>query len=168
MKRYVKSTEDVFGMFKIRTKHCLPELKPLIPTFIYVSSKEASHGPRVKFAGGTAKSNGKFTCPSMSFDKEGNCKLELHSYMTPKEYPNCYDSDVLNRVEAFIKKSLPILLLMWFEVVDESTCYNYLQGIDPLSDVIEELGAPSSITTLQQLDVYCREHNLYTAQNKEK
>lgn len=166
MKRYIKSSQDVFGMSKIKTKHCLPQLKPLIPTFIYVSSMEAGHGARVKFAGGASESNGKFTCPSMSFNTEGNCKLELENHMDRKNYPNCFDTGVLERVEAFIHKCLPILLLMWYGRVDENTCYNYLQDVDPLIDVVADLGAPSSITTLEQLDVYCRQHNLYDSESR--
>lgn len=160
MKRYLR--DDVFGMSRVRTKYCRPELKKLIPGFIYVSSKEASHGPRVKFDGGTKETNKKGTCPSMAFDKDGNCKVLLQPWMNKDNCPNGYDNDTVNKVKTFVNMELPVLLLMWFERVDEATAYNYLQGFVDFEELVEEAGIPSSVTNMKELDEYCRQNDLYS------
>lgn len=162
MKRVVRCHDNVFGMSRVRTKYSRPEIRNLIPGFVYVSSVESGHGPRVKFDGGTSETNKKDTCPSMEFDSNGNCQVVLQSWMTRKNCPNAFSPQVVSNVKEFVRIELPVLLLMWFEHLDEATAYNYLQGFVDLDDIVEELKAPENISSLNQLDEYCRMKNLYS------
>lgn len=162
MKRYIKSAEDVFGMSKIYNDRCLNSVKGTIPEFVWVSSQYASHGPRLKFNGGTAESNKKHNSPTMKFDCDGNCQVVYTKAMNRKNCPNAYDSKVIDQLTAFVHTMLPVLLLMWFERVREDICEDYIRGYLPLSEITQQLNCPAYVTTLSQLDTYCRENDLYT------
>ena len=139
-----------------------------IGKFIYFSPALDSHGPRIKFYGGTKETSTTRNAPSYSFGKSGAESVILQPWMNKKNCPNGYESSYISKVETFINKFLPILLLVWFEHLDESPALLYLQGhlsFDTLLNRIEvEDEVKSEILncqSIQDLDVICRRYKLY-------
>ena len=160
MKRVLK--EDVFGMSMVRAKHVREDVKSYIPVFVYVSHSDGGHGPRLKFNGGTSETNKSRTAPTLAFDNNGNCKVVTQSWMDKKNCPNAFDRTVVSNLSKFVNAVLPLLLLMWYERIDEAAVVEYLVQVESFEDVVSEIGVPSNVTTMKELDKYCRENNLYS------
>ena len=160
MKRVLK--EDVFGMSMVRAKHVREDVKQYIPVFVYVSHSDRGHGPRLKFNGGTSETNKSRTAPTLAFDNNGNCKFITQSWMDKKNCPNAFDRTVVSNLSKFVNAVLPLLLLMWYERIDEAAVVEYLVQVESFEDVVSEIGAPPEVTTMKELDKYCRENNLYS------
>lgn len=99
-----------------------------LDVFVYFSPCLDSHGPRVKFFGGTKETNSTRNSPSLTFGINGAEKVLIQSWMTKKNCPNAYNEKIINNVKQFVNKTLPILLLVWFEKLDESDALDYFQG----------------------------------------
>lgn len=138
-----------------------------IGEFIYFSKKNSSHGPRIKFYGGTADTSSTNDAPSMKFDKEGNTELELADWMTKKTCPNAFNKKYVANISKFIKTVYPILLLVWFDKLDESEALLYFQKHIPFSELLESIDFGDidvdieKIQTIEDLDTICKEYNLY-------
>lgn len=164
MKRYIRAyTEDVFCMSKITKEFAIPEIAPLIGEYVYFSESNSSHGPRIKFYGGTKQTSKTKDAPTLKFDNWGNCELELAPWMNRQNCPNAFDYKLLSKLEKFVVNYLPILLLVWFEHLDEAVALEYFHGNIALVRVLNSIDyeLPVSIVSLQELDAYCRQHNLY-------
>ena len=159
MKRLV---EDVFGMSMVRTRHLRPELKQYVPTFVYISHSDGGHGPRLKFNGGTSETNKSRTAPTLKFDSGGNCQVVTQKCMNKQNCPNAYDSNVVNGLSKFINLTLPLLLLLWYDRIDEASVVEYLVQVESFEEFLGEYNFPYSIKSMKELDTYCRKNNMYS------
>ena len=57
MKKLIKGSEDIFSMSKIVDKYAIPDISDDIGKFIYFSPSNSSHGPRIKFYGGSIETS---------------------------------------------------------------------------------------------------------------
>ena len=138
-----------------------------IGEFIYFSPCNSSHGPRIKFYGGTADSSTTKTAPSMKFDNNGNTTLELADWMTKKNCPNAFDKHYIENVSKFVKMTYPVLLLVWFNRLDEAEALDYFEGRESLNELLTFVNFGNididinTIETMSDLDDICQEYNLY-------
>lgn len=162
--------EYIFEMSKLTKKYASVDFGDF-GEYIYFSQKNSSHGPRIKFYGGTKETSTTQNSPTMSFDVYGNTKLEDLGNLNRKNCPNAFDSKYLAKVSAFINKTLPILLLVWFYKLDEADALEYFKGNLTLKEVVECI-IPSDIPaniyeqlinveTLSELHKLCLKYNIY-------
>ena len=164
MKRYIHSSEEeIFAMSKVIDKYANRSVVGDIGKFIYFSECNSSHSPRIKFYGGTKESSSTQNAPTLSFDIEGNCKLELADWMNKKNCPNAFDADYVSKVENFIQRVKPILLLVWFQHLDEGDALAYFHGQIDLKELLKccEFYIPEEIDTIDGLDRYCKSCQFY-------
>ena len=165
---FIKETFELEEMAKLDFKYAAKSLGDF-GKYIYFSKKNSTHGPRIKFYGGNIETSQTKDSPTMSFDVNGNCKLELASWMNKKNCPNAYDKKYTSKVEDFINANLPLLLLVWFYKLDEADCLKYFEGALKLKDLLEmTYRIPEDIKeqmlkikTLGKLHNFCIENNLY-------
>lgn len=162
MKRLVKHKENLFGMSTIRSKNAIPEAKKLIPQFIYISSVDGNHGPRLKFSGGSSETDRSKTAPTMAFDNNGDCSLVLQKWMNKSNCPNAFDASVISGLKRFVKTFLPVLLLTWYERIDEGIAVEYMIAVSDLREIVEQVSDATNIRNLIDLDSYCRQNGLYS------
>ena len=163
MKRYISTSEDIFAMSKVVKKYAISEITPYIGDFIYFSASNSTHGPRIKFCGGTTATKDTKNCPSMTFDANGNCDVKLANWMNKSNCPNAFDANYVANLKQFIQNNLAILLLVWFKHLDEGTVLAYFYGSIPFSEVISDIEyeIPSNIQTADELYKYCIKNDLY-------
>lgn len=163
MKVLIRATEDIFCMSKLTKKYAMPDIVDLIGQFVYFSECNSTHGPRIKFYGGSKETATTKNAPSLAFDVNGNCVLELADWMNKKNCPNAYDDEYITKLATFVKQYLPILLLVWFGHLDEADALQYFQGNIPISELIADIeyDIPDKVTNLVVLDHICRENNYY-------
>ena len=166
MKRMIRAQEEIFAMSKISNKYAIPAIKDDIDSFIYFSEFNSSHGPRIKFYGGTKETSSTKDSPTLAFDNEGNCQLELADWMDRDNCPNAFDSKYIAKMKYFVKSNLPILLLVWFKHIDEADALAYFHGqinfhelidladIDLVNDLNDDF-------TIDDDDNICRSLNYY-------
>lgn len=166
--RIVDNADDIFAMSKLTKKLADRKRAGRIEDFIYFSPVNGPHGPRIKFCGGTAETNTTQSSPSYGFSIDGPTKVYLKDWMNKKNCPNAFDEEYLENIRQFISKNLSILLLVWYNKLDEADALTYLQGnfdftwlknqiqVDlSLQDSLEE------IQNLHELHTFCKLHNLY-------
>lgn len=172
MKRYIKTNhtyDDIFCMSKLTAKRADTSITGKIYGFIYFSEALAGHGPRIKFAGGTAETNTTHTAPSLLISQNGAEEVELQSWMNKKNCPNAFDDKVVTAVCDFADKFVSLLLLTWFKKLDESETLLYFQGIESFSELLENIENVSDdiyeeiqhCKTLDELHQFCKAHQLY-------
>lgn len=139
-----------------------------IGKFIYFSPCLDAHGPRIKFYGGTAETSSTRNAPSMKFDVDGNTEVAVVQWMNKKNCPNAFDNTYIAKVDNFIKKTYPILLLVWFGKLDEAWALEYFKGDISLIELMEYLEIEedvkekfATITTMKDVDKLCKKFNLY-------
>lgn len=138
-----------------------------IGKYIYFSQCLDSHGPRVKFYGGTTETGNTRNSPWLRFDKDGNTEVEVAAWMNKKNCPNAFDEEYVAKVAKFVITNLPILLLVWFEKLDEDDALDYFKGILDWSTTLTKIDFDSvdialeKIKTMKDLDNICRKFNLY-------
>lgn len=160
MKRLIKScNEDIFCMSKIVRKHSITD----VGEFIYFSECNSSHGPRIKFYGGTKETSTTKDSPTVEFTSSGDCTLLLADWMNKKNCPNAFDRDYMSVVYKFIETYLPILLLVWFHHLDEAEALEYFHGHIDFVSLIDSIDydIPEGVDTLDKLDTICRKNNWY-------
>lgn len=164
MKRLIKSSEEIFAMSKIVDKYAIPSISSDIGKFVYFSESNSSHGPRIKFYGGTKETSSTKDAPTLAYDINGYCTLELADWMNKKNCPNAFDTRYLARLEYFINANKPILLLVWFKHLDEADALAYFHGQITFEDLLEniEFDIPEKVESLPELDDYCLSNKLYT------
>lgn len=166
MKRYIRSQEDIFAMSKISSKYAVPDVKQNIDNFVYFSECNSSHGPRIKFYGGTKETSTTKEAPTLAFDVDGNCEVELADWMNKKNCPNAFNDDCINKLSDLINRYLPVFLLVWFKHLDEADALAYFHGQISLYDLIDstDLGLTEVLSkdfTLEDVDKICRTYNYY-------
>lgn len=165
MKRYIRATgqESIFAMSKIVKKYAISEIADDIGDFIYFSECNSTHGPRIKFYGGTKDTSTTQTSPSLKFDIEGNCEIELEPWMNKKNCPNAYDKAYISKITNFLHSYISILLLVWFKHLDEADALAYFHGQISLDELFNcvEYDIPESINSLPKLNTYCSVNDLY-------
>lgn len=163
MKRLIRAQEDILAMSKIVNKYAIPSIADKVGKYIYFSECNSSHSPRIKFYGGTSETSATKDAPSLSFDTEGNCTLEIADWMNKKNCPNAFDIDYVDKIESFVKYALPILLLVWFKHLDEADALAYFHGQIDFAELLDciDTHTPESIQRIRDLDNFCRENNLY-------
>lgn len=138
-------------------------------TFIYFSQCLDSHGPRIKFYGGSKETQTTRTAPTYTFDKDGPGEVILQSWMNKKSCPNAFDKKCLEQISNFIKKTLPILLLVWFYKLNEDDALAYFQGYDSFEDLLNNINEPDKETKqelfkskdLNDLHDKCKRYSVY-------
>ena len=167
MKRYIYSpeTENIFAMSKIVDKYAIPSVAENIGKFVYFSESNSSHGPRITFYGGSSETSSTQNSPTITFDIEGNCNVELNEWMNKKNCPNAFDADYIRNIEKFVKDNKAILLLVWFGKLDEADAlaYFHFHGQVNLRELFNciEFTIPDSVTDLDELDQFCINSNQY-------
>ena len=138
-----------------------------IGEFIYFSPCNSSHGPRIKFYGGTKETSETRTAPSMKFDVNGNTEVEVFDWMNKKNCPNAFDKTYVENVTNFVKMTYPILLLVWFKRLDEAEALDYFQGRETLQELLDFIDFDNNdinktqIKTVTELDNVCKQFDLY-------
>ena len=155
-------------MSKLTKKYASPDFGDF-GDFIYFSPCNSSHGPRIKFSGGTKETSSTTqNAPTMAYDINGNCIPEIASWMDKKNCPNGFDNKYLQKVENFINKTKAILLLVWFGKLDEADALEYFKGNLTLVDIINCCDISEDILdvlvkskNLEELHKKCIKFNLY-------
>jgi hypothetical protein len=139
-----------------------------IGKFIYFSPSLDAHGPRIKFYGGTSETSSTRNAPSMKFDTNGNTEVAVVQWMNKKNCPNAFDKEYIAKVDNFVKKTYPVLLLVWFEKLDEAWALEYFKGNISLIELMNHLEIDEDIIdnfftvdNINDLDVLCKNYNLY-------
>lgn len=160
----IRSSEDILAMSKIVDKYAISDIKSDLTKFIYFSECNSSHGPRIKFYGGTAETFSTKDCPALAFNAKGECQLELADWMNKKNCPNAFDNDCLLKLEHFIRTYYPILLLVWFKHLDEADALAFFHGQITFDALIENIdyAVSNQISNLSELDKYCIDNDLYS------
>lgn len=166
MKRWIHSSteiEDIFAMSKILDKYAIPDIANNIGKYVYFSECNSSHGPRIKFYGGSKETSSTKNAPTLAYDTDGSCTVELADWMNKKNCPNGFDTAYLKRLESFITHAKPILLLVWFGHLDEGDALAYFHGQITFEDLLADLDkeVPETVNSLDQLDAYCKENSWY-------
>ena len=141
-----------------------------LDVYIYFSVCQDAHGPRIKFDGGTKETSNTHKAPSYTFSVDGPGNVLLQNWMNKKNTPNAFNKNILNNVSNFINTTLPILLLTWFEKLDEGYALWYLQGILKFEDMLKRIILNDEILEneilkvkdLKELHDFCKRSNLYT------
>ena len=137
--------------------------------FIYFSPCLDTHGPRVKFYGGTPETSTTRNAPSLAFTNSGVTSLRLQPWMTKKKCPNAYDADYVSKIENFVHNTLPILLLVWYYKLDEARALKFFEGSIDLTKLlsyctnIDEniINNVRSCKTLSELQNVCINNDVY-------
>ena len=162
MKRLIRTSEDIFAMSKIVNKYAIKDIINDIGEFVYFSPCLASHGPRIKFYGGTKETSSTKDSPTLAYDLDGNCEVEIADWMNKKNCPNAFDSKYVAKLERFVKKYKAILLLVWFNHLDESDALAYFHNQISFEELLNdcEFDLPE-VADVSELDEYCKKANLY-------
>ena len=166
MKILVKDREDIFCMSKITEKRAVESRTGKVHDFIYFSLCLDSHAPRIKFYGGTRETKSTRTAPSMSFGVTGNPKVIMFDWMNKKNCPRAFDDEVIKDLKDFIIRNRPILLLVWFDKLDEADALEYFHGIIDWDELIaciewEDNQIEHICKTMDQLHEQCMKYNMY-------
>jgi hypothetical protein len=137
--------------------------------WVYFSDRQAGHGPRIKFYGGTAQTRDTMRGPSLAFGTDGPTQLELESWQDNKAAPLAFNDDVVAYLERFINKFLAGLLLVDFRKLDQSILLNYMLGAEHWEDILEEVQLSDEVLRAElmgcknfsDLHLFCMNHQLY-------
>lgn len=170
----IDKTKPLIEMTKLMNEELDKSLfKGLNCRFIYFSQALSGHGPRIKFDGGTSESDTTQTSPSLAFDKDCNFKIKLVSRMNKKNCPNAFNNEIIDTLIKFVKRFLPILLLTWYEHLDDGHVAMFFRGTKTYEDLLCSARIPLDIkgsfvrcNTLEKLDDFCRANNLYNFSNR--
>lgn len=156
MKRYIYNSEDIMCMSDVRGRKIKVESN--VPFSFYYSAKNSSHGPRVKVA---------FNPDKLRIDQTGTLKL-CDDWSFKSNTGERVSSNMMYAMKKFFRKYLVLFLLVWeSKVEDEPSLGDYLEGdisfeefikmFDFYDEYSEEL---DSMYNVEELEEFCREHNL--------
>ena len=120
--------QSIFCMSKLTDKYADKRITGDFGKFIYFSPVMCSSGPRIKFYGGTKHTDRTKTAPTLTLSTRGAETIELSDWMNKQNCPNAFDDEYLSKVETFANKFISILLLVWFNHLDESDALEYFNG----------------------------------------
>lgn len=166
----VLEKENLYEMTKLLSDYADEELCGDIGDYIYFSPSLDAHGPRVKFYGGTKETSSTRNAPSLAFTNDGVTELKLASWMNKKNCPNAFSDEYVNKVSNFINRVLPILLLVWYNKLDEGRALKYFEGAISMRKLLsycedidlEIKNKMMNAVTLNNLHRICKENNLYS------
>lgn len=161
--------DTILEMAKLMSDYADEELCGDFGEFIYFSPSQDSHGPRVKFYGGTKETSKTKKAPSLAFTNLGKTELILQPWMDKKNCPNAFDKEYVEKVHNFIQRTLPILLLVWYDKLDESRALKYFEGSLPIDKLLsyctdikeDNLRKIKSFTDLKELHKFCLKNSVY-------
>jgi len=160
--------DELIEMVRIDAKYANKAITGPIPGFIYFSHCNGHHGPRVKFYGGTNETKYTENAPLYEFGIDGPKDVFLPDWMNKNNCPNAFDKNCIDVVKIFIERHLAILLLTWFNKLDEADVLEYFLGhisFDVLLDQIDVSGSVKDIIleckTEKDLYKVCKELDLY-------
>ena len=169
MKRMIVATDTVEAMSKLTKKYADKSLfDEDFGEFIYFSPVLDSHGPRIKFYGGSVETNTTRTAPSLSFGVDGVNGVILQDWMNKKNCPNGFDDDYIESLTRMVNRIRPILLLVWFNKLDESEALHYFEGSNTWEDLLQEIQVDDSLKSelkacknMKQLHQFCVNYQMY-------
>jgi hypothetical protein len=161
--------EDIFCMSKLTVKRADQFITGKIPVFIYFSVQNSSYGPMIKFDGGTSETDVTSTAPTLLLTKNGAGNIVLQDWMNKNNCPNAFNKKIVDAVSNFADKFISLLLLTWFERLDESETLDYFQGRESWNELLLNIiNVPDDIyadiihcESLDELHSFCLHHNLY-------
>lgn len=168
---YENDNLDTFlEMAKLLPDQANKEVCGNLDLFIYFSSCQDSHGPRIKFYGGNKETSTTQKSPTYTFSINGAEKVVLQSWMNKKNCPNAFNKNTLKQIHDFINATLPILLLVWFYKLDEARALYYFQGHYDLKTILNYIDELDEITkqellkakNLDELHDMCKRYSVYT------
>ncbi len=170
MKKLVVASETIEAMSKLRYKYADRSLfDENFGDFIYFSPVLDSHGPRIKFYGGSKETSTTRNAPSLAFDLDGNTTVILQNWMTKKNCPNAFDNKFLDTLTKAVNSIRPILLLVGFLKLDEADALHYFEGSCSWIDLLNEIQVENNIkdklvecNSMKQLDDLCKKYKLYS------
>lgn len=168
-------------MMRILHEDTILEMAKLVPEFadeslcgdfgefIYFSPCLDSHGPRIKFYGGTKETSTTRNAPSLAFTNTGETTVEIAQWMNKKNCPNAFDKKYVAKIHNFVQRTLPILLLVWYEKLDEAWALEFFKGNVKFKKLLESLcdldadieSTVKSSKNLKDLHKVCLENNVY-------
>lgn len=153
--------EPLFEMEKLIADYADESLCGDFGEFIYFSPCLDSHGPRVKFYGGTKETSTTRKAPSLAFTNTGETTVEVAGWMNKKNCPNAFNKEYVGKIHNFVQKTLPILLLVWYGKLDEARALKFFEGsitLKKLLSFVEDIDEPI-------LDKIKNSNDLYTIHN---
>ena len=164
----IENEAEIFEMSKVSDKYAKQSITGKIPGFIYFSPVLDSHGPRIKFYGGTNQTNITRNAPTYEFGVDGPQNLKLYSWMDKDNCPNAFNPECIKQVQDFINNHLALLLLTWFNHVDESDVLQYFYGQINFKELLSNIMTStenkekiSKCRTEKELYIVCKELDLY-------
>lgn len=160
--------DTILEMSKLTADYADESLCGDFGEFIYFSPSLDAHGPRVKFYGGTKETSTIRNAPSLAFTNNGETTIEIAQWMNKKNCPNAFDMKYVAKINNFIQRTLPVLLLVWYYKLDEShalkffeggiTLKNMLSHVENIESGLDDIKNAKSISDLHKI---CTENNVY-------
>jgi len=158
---------DINRVEQFEAKGTTPEIKKSF--WIYFSPSQSSHGPRVKFYGGTKETRPTEKGISFAFGSDGATDVELENWQNDKKIaPLAFNDDVLLYVERFINTFLAGLNLVWYGRLEQHFLLNFMSGIETWEDMLQEIEIADNLydelmqcKDFSALHLFCKKHNLY-------
>lgn len=168
VRTYYDYSEE-FWMSVLRQNRVNPEIGE-IPFDIYISDKlPGKERPLIKFDGGTEKTQGQKTMPSMFVTSTGSGAIELQMFMNKENCPNAYDKDKIAVLDRFLEKYHTILMLVWYKKLEKAEAIRFFKGAESLNQVIQNItdvdetvkDLLQNVTTLQEVADIMMKHRVY-------
>lgn len=153
----VSAQEDIMCMANLLGKDVRVP-KP-IPFSFYFSTKNSSHGLRVKPV---------FNPEKMSADAVGTLKLCDDWQYTPGKYDTNVDSKSIRKMKAFFRRYKVLFAAVWSKQLQETTVTDYFRGFISLTDLIKSFEFYSQfesemgdIDSIEELALFVQENDLF-------
>lgn len=157
MKKLIHTSENIMCMSDIRGNRI--KVEPDVNFSIYYSSRNTSHGPRVKIL---------FDPTRVDITMLSNLQLCGDWKFTPNKSIGKVKSKQIKLVKQFFHKYLILFLLCWdHHLRDEALVRDYLECDITLKEFISNLNfydeysdILDDVETIQELEDVCRKYNL--------
>jgi len=156
MYRIVKSSKAIFAMSNVLGRFI--KVEENVPFSFYYSPRNSSHGPRVKPVLNPEK---------MRISDAGTLALSGSWKFIPGKNDKSASEQLVDDMKKFFRKYLVLFLLVWEGIADDPALGYYLEGRLDLSEFIKTLDfyekyqkELDAITSVQELEQFCRDHNL--------
>ena len=156
MERYIKSDAILCMSNERGTKIVRPHHMPF--SFYYSANPNVGHSIRVKPI---------FRSNKFSLDDAGNLELHGDWKYTPGANDKNISRQAINQMKQFFRENFILFAVVWDRQLPESDIQDYLEGDVELSELVADLtfysthkDALDSINSMQELEDYCRKHEL--------
>ena len=160
MKRLVHHDMDIMCMAKLMSEYADKSITGEFGKFIYFSQAQHAVGPRIKFFGGgnNLSTQG---APSLEFNFHGIGKI----IGDVKQFPNIQNKKYMKNVYDFVDRFRPLLLLTWYNHLDEGLLQKYFEGSISWKRLMQSTNVPELVKCpnqdLETLHELCLKYNLY-------